>query len=49
MYNGTGKASVSFTYPIKYLNKHFLPCESFLDNTILLISTFSILTGHLFL
>ena len=34
MYNGTGKASVSAIYPIKYFNEPFLPYESFLDNTI---------------
>ena len=37
MHNGTGKTSVLFTYPIKHLNEPFLPYESFLDNTILLI------------
>ena len=36
-------------YPIKYLNESFLPNKSFLDNTILLISTLSILIGALFL
>ena len=50
MNNGTKKVSpVSFTYPIKYLNEDFLPYESFLDNTILLIDTLPILIGFLFL
>ena len=47
MHNCTGKASV--LYRMKYLNEPFLPSESFLDNTILLISTLSTLIGLLFL
>ena len=43
MHNGTGKALVSCLYPIEYLNEHFLSYEPFLDNTILLMSTLSIL------
>ena len=49
MHNGTGKTSVSFIYPMKNLNEPFLPYESLLDNTILLISTLSVLIGLLFL
>ena len=49
MHNGTGKTSVSFIYPMKNLNEPFLPYESLLDNTILLISTLSVLTSLLFL
>ena len=49
MHNGTGKASVSFLFLIKNLNEPFLPYESFLDNTIRLSSTISILIGLLFL
>ena len=39
MYNGTGKASVSFIHPMKYLNEFFFNhiYESFLDNTTYLI------------
>ena len=40
---------VSLIYPIKYLNEPLLPYKSFLENTILLISTLSILIGLLFL
>ena len=40
MHNGIGRALVSLIYPIKYLNKHFLSYKYFLDNTILLVSTF---------
>ena len=49
MHNGTGKTSVSFIYPMKNLNEPFLPYESLLDNTILLISTLSVLIGLLVL
>ena len=49
MHNGTGKALVSCLYPIEYLNEHFLSYEPFLDNTILLMSTLSILIIFLFL
>ena len=49
MHNGTGKASLSFTYPTKYLNEPFLPYESFLDNTAHLSSTLSILIDLIFL
>ena len=48
MHNGTGKTSVSFIYPMKNLNEPFLPYESLLDNTILLISTLSVLIGFHF-
>ena len=48
MHNGTGKTSVSFIYPMKNLNEPFLPYESLLDNTILLISTLSVLIGFYF-
>ena len=48
MHNGAGKKTVSFLYQITYLNEHFLPYESFPGNTILLISTLSILIGFLF-
>ena len=49
MHNGIGKALVSLIYPIKYWNEPFLPYKLFLDNTILLISTLSMLMGLLFL
>ena len=49
MCNRTGKALILFIFPLKYLDERFLPHESFLDNTILLISTLSILAGYLFL
>ena len=49
MYNGTGEVSVLFVYPMKYFNEPFLPYQSFLDNTITLVSTLSILIVLLFL
>ena len=49
MYNGTGKALISFIYPIKHLNQPFSRYEFFLNNTILLVSTLSLLDGFLFL
>ena len=47
MHNGDGKTLLSPTYPMKYLNEPFLPCESLLDITIFPISTLSILIGCL--
>ena len=49
MHNGTRKVLVLFIYPIKCLNEPFLLYESFLDNTILLIPTLSVLIVFLFL
>ena len=49
MFNGTGKALISFIYPIKHLNQPFSRYEFFLNNTILLVSTLWILDGFLFL
>ena len=49
MHNGTRKVLVLFIYSIKCLNEPFLLYESFLDNTILLIPTLSVLIVFLFL
>ena len=43
MYNDIGKALVSLVYPIKHLNEPFYPDKSFLDNSILLITTYGLL------
>ena len=43
MHNSDGRALPSYIYPIKYLHEPLLPYDSFLDNTILLISTLPIL------
>ena len=49
MYNDDGRGLTLCIYPIKYLYEPLLPYECLLDNTILLISTSSILIGLLFL
>ena len=43
MHDGDSRALPLSIYPIKYLYEPFLPYESFLGNTILLISTLSML------
>ena len=48
MHNGDGKALPSCLYSIKYLNESLL-YDFLSDNTILLISTWLILIGFLFL
>ena len=49
MHNGMGKALAWLIQPIKFINEPFLLYKSFLDNTILLISTLSILIDLLLL
>ena len=43
MHNGDGRTLPSYIYPIKYFYEPLLPYDSLLDNTILLVSTSSIL------
>ena len=43
MHNADGRTLPSYIYPIKYLHEPLLPYDSLLDNTILLVSTSSIL------